>query len=194
MAPAIAILGAGPAGLTLGRLLHLANIDFVIFEREESASKAFNRGGTLDLHNDSGQLALKEAGLYDQFKALARHNVTNRIADSQGTVYMEPSGEDEGDKPEIDRKDLRKLLLSSVPEENVRWASKIQSVQKDANGSVSIQFANGSTESGFRLVIGADGAWSKARALVVSKSPIPQNFATANKVFRLLPQHRSITA
>ena len=138
MAPPIAILGAGPAGLTLGRLLHLANIDFVIFEREESASKAFDRGGTLDLHANSGQLALKEAGLQDQFNSIARHNITNRIADSKGTIFMEPSEEGEEDKPEIDRKDLRKLILSSVPEEKVRWASKVQSVQKDSEGLVRI--------------------------------------------------------
>ena len=166
MAPPIAILGAGPAGLTLGRLLHLANIDFVIFEREESASKAFNRGGTLDLHTDSGQLALKEAGLYDEFKARARHNVTNKIADSQGTIFMEPDGEGE-DKPEIDRKDLRMLLLRSVPEEKVRWASKIQSVNKDSKDSISVHFTDGGAATGFRLVVGADGAWSKARSLVL---------------------------
>jgi 2-polyprenyl-6-methoxyphenol hydroxylase-like FAD-dependent oxidoreductase len=75
MSPSIAILGAGPSGLTLGRLLHLAGIDFTIFERDESAASAWGRGGsgTLDLHEGSGLLALQEAGLMEEFKKRARY-------------------------------------------------------------------------------------------------------------------------
>jgi 2-polyprenyl-6-methoxyphenol hydroxylase-like FAD-dependent oxidoreductase len=71
----IAILGAGPSGLTLARLLHLAGIDFTIFERDESAASAWGRGGsgTLDLHEGSGLLALQEAGLMEEFKKRARY-------------------------------------------------------------------------------------------------------------------------
>lgn len=74
MSPPIAILGAGPSGLTLARLLHLAGIDFTIFERDESAASAWGRGGsgTLDLHEGSGLLALQEAGLLAEFKERAR--------------------------------------------------------------------------------------------------------------------------
>lgn len=75
MTPPIAILGAGPSGLTLGRLLHLAGIDFVIFERDASAALAWGRGGsgTLDLHEGTGLLALQEAGLFEEFKRKARY-------------------------------------------------------------------------------------------------------------------------
>jgi 2-polyprenyl-6-methoxyphenol hydroxylase-like FAD-dependent oxidoreductase len=75
MTPAIAILGAGPSGLTLGRLLHMAGIDFVIFERDASSASARGRGGsgTLDLHEGSGLLALQEAGLFEEFKRKARY-------------------------------------------------------------------------------------------------------------------------
>lgn len=74
MTPPVAILGAGPSGLALGRLLNLAGIDFVIFERDSSAASAWGRGGsgTLDLHEGSGLLALEEAGLLDEFKQRAR--------------------------------------------------------------------------------------------------------------------------
>lgn len=74
MSPSIAILGAGPSGLTLGRLLSLAGIDFKIFERDTSAASAWGRGGsgTLDLHEGSGLLALQEAGLFEEFKKKAR--------------------------------------------------------------------------------------------------------------------------
>jgi 2-polyprenyl-6-methoxyphenol hydroxylase-like FAD-dependent oxidoreductase len=75
MAPSIAILGAGPSGLTLARLLHLAGTDFTIFERDISVASAWGRGGsgTLDLHEGSGLLALQEAGLLEEFKKRARY-------------------------------------------------------------------------------------------------------------------------
>jgi 2-polyprenyl-6-methoxyphenol hydroxylase-like FAD-dependent oxidoreductase len=75
MSPPITILGAGPSGLTLARLLHLAGIDFTIFERDESAASAWGRGGsgTLDLHEGSGLLALEEAALMEEFKKRARY-------------------------------------------------------------------------------------------------------------------------
>ncbi|KAJ9605086.1 hypothetical protein H2200_010476 [Cladophialophora chaetospira] len=178
MTPPVAILGAGPSGLTLARLLDRANIDFVVFERDESPTAAISTagdkgvGGTLDLHAESGQLALQEAGLLDQFKAIARYDATVAIADSKGKVWISvgDDGED-SDKPEIDRKDLRTLLLSSVPEEKVRWGFKVQNVQKETDGSMSIHFADGRVESGFQLVVGADGAWSKARRLVTTAKP-----------------------
>jgi 2-polyprenyl-6-methoxyphenol hydroxylase-like FAD-dependent oxidoreductase len=56
--------------------------------------------------------------------------------------------------------------LSSVPKDKIQWGKKIEEVQKREDGKMAVQFANGSTESGFRLVVGADGAWSRCRRLV----------------------------
>ena len=169
MTPPIAILGAGPSGLALGRLLEMANIDFVIYERDESAAApaATAQSGTLDIRADSGQVALQEAGLLDQFKSIARYDTTVKIADAKGKVYI--SVEEEGSdtsKPEIDRKDLRTLLLSSIPADKVRWGFRVQHVQRETDGSMTVRFVDDRIESGFQLVVGADGAWSKARSLV----------------------------
>ncbi|KIW80229.1 hypothetical protein Z517_06844 [Fonsecaea pedrosoi CBS 271.37] len=173
MATPIAILGAGPSGLMLGRMLELANIDYIIFERDISGNETSSRAGTLDIHANSGQVALQEAGLLDRFKQLARTDAHTVLADGQGKVYIRTGDRDDAneDRPEIDRKDLRALLLSSVPENKVRWGCKVQQVQQDPDGSMSVQFADGRVESGFRLVVGADGAWSKARNLVTSAKP-----------------------
>jgi 2-polyprenyl-6-methoxyphenol hydroxylase-like FAD-dependent oxidoreductase len=164
----IAIIGAGPSGLTLARLLELANIAYVVFERDESAALAdeFSSSGTLDIHKNLGQSALKEAGLLDKFQSIARYDVPTRIVDAQGNVNVMIPGDSDTDKPEIDRKGLRKLLLGSIPASRVRWGCKVEHVQKDDDGSVSIHRTNGHVESGFRLVVGADGAWSRVRKLV----------------------------
>lgn len=67
----IAIVGAGPAGLTLARLLQMHDIGVSVFERDASPSSR-SQGGSLDLHEDSGQLALRIAGLEEGFKGFSR--------------------------------------------------------------------------------------------------------------------------
>lgn len=69
--PRIAIIGAGPGGLMLASILHHNKIPSTIFERDSSAV-ARAQGGTLDLHEYSGQQALDAAGLLDNFRAVVR--------------------------------------------------------------------------------------------------------------------------
>jgi len=163
----IAILGAGPSGLLLGRLLEKANIDYVIYERDESKTPLTVQSGTLDIHAEDGQVALQEAGLMDRFKAIARYDAPTKIADTNGNVVLD-LGDTSGDsdRPEIDRVNLRNLLLDSVPPGKIHWNSKVQHVQRDADGAMSVHFIDGTSQSPFQLVVGADGAWSKARSLV----------------------------
>lgn len=60
--PRIAIVGGGPGGLTLTRILQTRNIPATVFEREPHPD-ARPQGGTLDLHPASWQLAVRLAGL-----------------------------------------------------------------------------------------------------------------------------------
>lgn len=55
----IAIIGAGPAGLTLARLLQKNSISVTVYEGELDRHSR-NQGGSLDLHPKYGQLALRE--------------------------------------------------------------------------------------------------------------------------------------
>ncbi|KAF5536425.1 tetracycline resistance [Fusarium napiforme] len=175
--PPIAIIGGGPCGLILARLLQTASINYVIFERDESPTSTLrSQGGTLDIHKDSGQEALRRAGLHEQFKSLARYDATTMtLMDFQGKFRASFGDDDGGDRPEIDRQQLRQLLLNSLPNDRIRWGKILDAVHQKQNGEtrdLTLKFRDGSSESGFRLIVGADGAWSKVRSLVTDPKPI----------------------
>src|SRR3954466_5067279 len=117
----VAIVGAGLGGLALARVLHVNGINAVVYERESSRD-ARGQGGMLDIH--SGQRALREAGLIDQFHAIARGEGQDmRLLQPDGTLLLQEDTPEDAplERPEVDRTDLRNLLLDSVPAEVVRW-------------------------------------------------------------------------
>ena len=166
----IAIIGAGPSGLALARLLQVAGTPYMVYEREqEDQVKHTNisaSSGTLDIHEASGQLLLKAAGLLSRFYEVARYNVPVRIVDAQGTVFADIPGEDNNDKPEIDRTALRDLLLQSVPANRIRWGCMIERFERHDDQTTSIYDRTGMVAARVPLVVGADGAFSKVRAFV----------------------------
>lgn len=95
--PRIAIIGAGPAGLTLARTLHINNIPVTVFERETS-STARSQGGTLDLHPRAGQAAIKKAGLWDEYQQHVRYEGQDLVlADYKtGEMLVDVRDEDTG--------------------------------------------------------------------------------------------------
>ena len=60
--PRIAIVGGGPAGLTMGLLLHKNRIPFTIFESRQKPTEEelAKPSGMLDLHEESGLAVIKE--------------------------------------------------------------------------------------------------------------------------------------
>ncbi|KAJ4311799.1 hypothetical protein N0V84_010253 [Fusarium piperis] len=126
--PAIAIIGGGPCGLTFARLLQTAGVEYRVFERDLSLQSAFlNQGGTLDIHNETGQEALRQAGVHEQFKKLFRQDATTMaLMDSTGGIKT--SFSDDAERPEIDRLQLRQLLLNSLPADNIRWGKTLSKV------------------------------------------------------------------
>src|ERR1700740_536784 len=87
--PRIAIVGGGPAGLTLARLLHLQGIATTILQLYTHPPGP-PHGRTLDLHEESGLLALQRAGLTDAFQAIARYeDQGTRLLDKHGQVIFE---------------------------------------------------------------------------------------------------------
>ena len=118
--PRIAIIGAGPGGLTLARILHVSGIAATVFEREEHALSR-PQGGTLDLHLGSGQLALKKAGLEAEFRQIARYeDQGGRLYDKSATLLFVDDDADDGERPEVDRTALRQMLLNALPAGSVQ--------------------------------------------------------------------------
>lgn len=167
--PRIAIVGGGPAGLTLARILHVHDIPVTVFERDAHALER-PQGGTLDLHVDSGQLALRRAGLWEAFPGIARYeNQGTRLLDSQGRVLFEES-DASGERPEVDRTALRNLLLDALPADIVRWGRTLRDVHEGGDGRWELGFDDG-REGPFDLVVGADGDWSRIRPWLSSYQP-----------------------
>jgi 2-polyprenyl-6-methoxyphenol hydroxylase-like FAD-dependent oxidoreductase len=165
----ITIVGAGLAGLTLASILHKHGIDATMYEHETSATARW-QGGVLDMHEESGQLALRKAGLFEQFRSMVIPQGDDlRLLDKTATVRWQVDGNDL--RPEIDRGALREILLQSLPANAIHWGSKVTNVARLKGGKHQITLANGKSVI-TRFVIGADGAWSKVRPLLSSVQPI----------------------
>ncbi|MEV0347339.1 NAD(P)/FAD-dependent oxidoreductase [Nonomuraea sp. NPDC050680] len=164
----IAAVGAGPAGLTFARVLHRLDHPVTVLERDP-APDARPPGGTLDLHEKLGQLALDKAGLLAGYQALSRpEGQAMRILDTDGTVLRDwrPRPDDRAN-PEIDRGQLRDLLLGPL---EVQWGRGVTEVVPGTRDGVLVHFADGRQET-FDLVVGADGAWSRVRPALSSATP-----------------------
>ncbi|MBT2119634.1 FAD-dependent monooxygenase [Dyella sp. LX-66] len=165
MKPRIAIAGGGPGGLTLARILHRHGWQATVFEREADPL-ARPQGGTLDIHEESGQHALALAGLTDEFLRIARYeDQGSKLLDMHGRVLYEEADAAGGNRPEVDRTALRAMLLASLPDNCVRWNSDVREVRQNADGGWQLLLADGFAGN-FDLVVGADGAWSRLRPLL----------------------------
>ncbi|SHN43511.1 FAD-dependent oxidoreductase [Cryptosporangium aurantiacum] len=166
----IAIIGAGLGGLTLACVLRRHGRPATVYELDASPT-ARAQGGMLDLHTESGQAALRAAGLYEQFRAIVHPGgEAMRILDRDANVRREETDGGTGDRPEVNRRELRNLLLDALPGDAVRWGAKVTGARPAGGGRHEVTFADGSTIV-TDVLVGADGAWSRIRPLVSGAVP-----------------------
>ena len=171
--PSIAVFGGGLSGLVLARILQQHDIACTVYELDTDAD-ARRQGGLLDLHVESGQLALRKAGLHEQFRRIIRPQAeAMRVMDKAGTVFIDQASPDSSDtsgRPEVDRTELRALLLDSLHPGRVVWGHKLSRANRLSDGQFELTFTNGARRTA-DLLIGADGAWSRVRPLLTSAFP-----------------------
>ena len=173
----VAIIGGGPGGLTLARLLQQQGVNVKVYERDADRYVR-QQGSTLDLHDDTGIKALDVAGLLDEFKKHYRPKADKmRITNSQMDILLddhdEKHEEDFGHehfRPEIDRGPLRDLLIASLNEGNIIWNARFTEMKPSGDGW-SILFENGAAAYA-DLVIAADGANSRVRKYLTDIRPV----------------------
>ena len=168
-----AIIGGGPAGLTLARLLQLQGADVTVYERDADRN-ARAQGATLDLHEESGLAALAEAGLMDAFRANYRPGADRvRVMDKGANIifdeHTQAQDETERRRPEIDRGPLQDILLDSLQPGTVVWNRAFSALIPEGN-AWKIIFKDG-TSAVADLVVAADGAYSKVRPYLTPVKP-----------------------
>jgi 2-polyprenyl-6-methoxyphenol hydroxylase-like FAD-dependent oxidoreductase len=175
----IAIVGGGPGGLTLARLLQLKGATVKVYERDLNRY-ARVQGTTLDLHKESGLEALRQAQLLDAFKENYRPGADRMvIVNEQAEVFFSDHEDkpvenfgSEHFRPEIDRGPLRNMLLDSLQPDTVVWDCQFVSMERQSDGW-QLHFKDG-TSVYADIVVGADGAKSKVRPYI---TPIMQFYS-----------------
>ncbi|WP_239154496.1 NAD(P)/FAD-dependent oxidoreductase [Amycolatopsis sp. FDAARGOS 1241] len=163
----ITIVGAGLGGLMLASVLRRNGLHATVLDLD--ASPAARPGRHAGHHEESGQAALRAAGLYDPFLDLVHPGgEAPRVLDRHGTVRLSEEDDGTGSRPDVEQGELREL--SPLPEGTIRWGAKVVSARPLDGGRHQVQLADGST-LGTDVLVGADGAWSRVRQLLSPAVP-----------------------
>ncbi|KAK3817834.1 MAG: hypothetical protein J3R72DRAFT_529484 [Linnemannia gamsii] len=166
--PKVLIVGAGVAGLTLGILLHKANIPFEIYERAAEVKPL----GSAMYFNCTTANFFKQCGLYDEFVSLGKQVSSIQMCTEDREVkfsidFDNHETEFGANNYIIPRPQLYDLLLRQIPKERVHLGKKVFTIEQGGNG-VLIRFSDASEAEG-DILVGADGAYSAVRQGLYAK-------------------------
>ncbi|KAG9063199.1 hypothetical protein KI688_004800 [Linnemannia hyalina] len=166
--PKVLIVGAGLGGLTLGMLLHKANIPFEIYERAAMVKPL----GSAMFFNSTTAPLFKQCGIYDEFLSIGKFlDAADLCTEDQKVAFSLGSrGHEEvfGAKGYIvARPQLYDLILRQIPTEHFHMNKKVLTMEQGGNG-VLVRFSDG-TEAEGDILVGADGAYSAVRQNLYEK-------------------------
>jgi 3-(3-hydroxy-phenyl)propionate hydroxylase len=164
----VAIVGAGPSGLTLANILGLQGVRTLVVEERDTLID-YPRGVGLD---DEALRTFQSIGLVDQ---VLPHTVPNQILrffDAKRRLLAEMAPPDARFgwpkrngfvQPMVDAELCRGLQRFDHVE--VRWAHRMESCTESDDG-VTLEFADGQEPVRARYVVGCDGGRSATRRLM----------------------------
>ncbi|KAL1798109.1 hypothetical protein ACET3X_002146 [Alternaria dauci] len=166
----VIVVGGGPAGLTAAHALHLANIDFVVLERNDDV--AVDVGASLVLGPQSMRF-MQQLGLLDKLLSIGQKMMKNKSFTREGTKFNDGTSiqlirENFGmELIAFHRAELVRALLDGLPEsarQKYHLSQKVVDITTSETG-VTVTCENGKTYSG-SMVIGADGVHSQTRKIM----------------------------
>ncbi|SMQ54467.1 unnamed protein product [Zymoseptoria tritici ST99CH_3D7] len=176
--PKIIIIGAGTAGLVLGRCLHHRGIPAILLEKAKNSPHRNNYGITL--HAQTYRPLLKVLGL-DETNFRRKVAVDSPVGGT-GRISRHDSGE--GDF-RANRGRFEGLLAEGL---DVRWESEVEDVKFGGPEGVTVGLKGGEKQTS-KIVVGADGPHSRVREAVVKGVELKiLPFATYNGKRRISPE------
>lgn len=173
----VIIIGGGPTGLAFAHMLHLAGIDYKLYDKRENLCEPHGAGLAIQPQNCRilDQLGLLDAALQ---QGLAPELRVHRELKANGEVLAEYPffqwlRENHGYTMLLfERWQYIRLLYNMLPDRDarVRTGKAMESIVHDADGQVTVNFADGTVDEG-SIVVGADGVYSKVRDCIIEQAP-----------------------
>jgi 2-polyprenyl-6-methoxyphenol hydroxylase-like FAD-dependent oxidoreductase len=175
----VIIIGGGPTGLALAHMLHLAGIDYRLYDKREDLCE--RRGAGLAIQPQNCRI-LDQLGILDQAlqQGLAPEMQVHREVGADGKILAEYPffqwlKENHGHTMLLfERWQYIKLLYDTLPhcQNHVLTGKTLQSLAPISDARVSVRFTDGSEDKA-SIVIGADGVYSKVRECIIQNAPKP---------------------